>query len=340
MRQYRRQLVLRNYSNKVLRFFLVAIMCIIAVLLSGLREINYDDRYNDTPVYEYKYKLISQTSWEQLFKDFSFYSTDYGERDVGYPFFVKISQLIVDDFVFFMFISAIFFLVPLSMLIYQYVKSFLGTILSFSIYFALYTNIVNSFMRQAITLGFFLYAVKYVVNRNWKKYFTIIIIGATIHSSSFLALPFYFLPKLASSKKWIMIFLVIFPFLMFFSSSLMKFFASGSVYEIYGDSAMRNPVYFIIFLILSSVMSYFAYDKIKKTDNYEVLMCGVLGQIIFLPLIWIGGTLIRISYYYSIFLILLFPIILDNINIRHNLRIISYIFMISFFLFYAYSSLG
>ena len=135
MKQYKKQLVLRNYSNKKLRFFLVAIICVIAILLSGLREINYDDEYNDTAVFKYKYELISHTSWEQLINDFSFYSTDYGERDLGYPFFVKLSQQIVDDFTFFMFVSAISFLVPLSMLIFKYVKSYLGIVLSFSIYF-------------------------------------------------------------------------------------------------------------------------------------------------------------------------------------------------------------
>ena len=124
-----------NYIiKKQNRILLITLFCIFAVFQSGLRDIKTLPSYNDTPNYVRKYQEASRASWEMLFKNFSFYSSDYGERDLGYPIFIKMTQAIYNDFTFFMFLTAFIFIVPFGMLIYKYVKSFWGIILSFLIY--------------------------------------------------------------------------------------------------------------------------------------------------------------------------------------------------------------
>mgnify|MGYP003291304467 CR=1 FL=1 len=315
------------------RIFLIYVFCIIAILQSGLRNVKHLSDENDTIRYQYSYENILNTSWSQILQNFSFYSTDYGERDLGYPIFVKLTQFLCDDFTFFMFLTATIFLVPFSLIIYRYVKSNLGIILSFLIYFSLYTNIVNSFMRQAIALGIILYGVKYIINSNWKKYYFILAIAFVIHSSAVLAIPLYFLTKFVKSRKLLLWILIISPILMQFTPILIKLLSTGSVYENYGDEVIRTPINYIMYLFFAAILCYFSYNRIIIIPNCKVLIAGILGTTLLLPLIWMGGTAIRISYYYSIFVIPIISLMIDNIIRDKNSRNVTYTISIIFFLF-------
>ena len=155
--------IYKKRGKKRNHFLLVSLFCFIAIFQSGLRDINNLPDGNDTLSYRYSYEIVSKTSWSSLIRNFSLYTSEYKERDFGYPIFTKATQLIYDDFTFYMFLVAIIFLIPFSAFIYKYVKTYLGISLAFLIYFSIYTNIVNSFMRQAISLGLFLYGLKYIM---------------------------------------------------------------------------------------------------------------------------------------------------------------------------------
>ncbi len=326
-----------NYIiKKQNRILLITLFCIFAVFQSGLRDIKTLPSYNDTPNYVRKYQEASRASWEMLFKNFSFYSSDYGERDLGYPIFIKMTQAIYNDFTFFMFLTAFIFIVPFGMLIYKYVKSFWGIILSFLIYFGLYTNIVNSFMRQAIALGIILWGIKYICNSDWKKYFSLAFIAFLIHASSILAFPLYFFPRWGSSRKCLLAALIISPYLMLYTSNIIAFFATGTQYEKYAMEDSLSPINFIFFLILSATITFLFYNRIKDYPDSRLLISGVVGSTLLIPIVWLGGTAIRLSFYYSVFIVPIFPVILDNANLNKTIRKIAYLIGIFFFIYFIY----
>ena len=224
-------------KNNVRRIFLVSFFCLVAIIQSGLRDINNLPIGNDTPNYYIIYQYVEYESWSSISGGFSFTSDDYDDRDTGYLVFIKVTQLISKDFTFFMFLTAIWFMVPFGMFIHRFVKSYAGIILVFLLFFALFGNIINSFIRQAISLGIVLFALRSVETRDWKKYLGLFLMALTIHSSSIVALPFYFLPAISKSKKWMVIALSTSPILMYFSRLLFTALVVGTVYVNYADSS-------------------------------------------------------------------------------------------------------
>ena len=315
------------------RLILTIIFSLIAIFQSGLRDIGKLPEGNDTPSYYTAYRSVSASPWNELFKNISLITSEYDDRDLGYPIFVKITQLVYDDFTFFMFLTAIVFIVPFSMLVFKYVKSYVGIILAFLFYFSIFTNIVNSFMRQAVTLGIVLFSVRYILKHQWKKYYGMMLIAFTIHTSSIVAFPLYFLPKLSKSKKWLSFAFVLSPVLIFFQSTLFNYFVTGTVYDNYVDENAVSPINYLLLIFAISALSYFFYDTLKKTRDYELLVSGVIGLLLILPVVMMGNTMLRISYYYALFLIPLLPVILDSIKIGNKERFACYALLSFFFLY-------
>lgn len=321
-------------NTNVYRKILVFVFASLAILLSTFRDLKSLPSGNDTPIYSMMYDRYLHTSWDYLIDNFSFYSTDYSNRDLGYPIFIKFTQIFVEDFTFFMFLTAVIFIVPLSQLIYRYVKSYLGIVLAFLIYFVLFQNIVNSFMRQAIVLGLLLFGIRYILNSKWKQYFTLMLIAFTIHSSAILTMPLYFMVKCNLQRKWVLLCILIAPILIYNSSWITSYIASDSVYDGYADDQIVLPLNYILFILIISMLTYVCFDRIKSIVESNLLISGVLGSLLVLPLVSMGNTLLRISYYFTLFLIPLFPLILDNMKMKKVTCISLYVICILFFSIY------
>ncbi len=318
------------------RILLIVMISMIAIFQSGMRDLKNLPDGNDTPNYQTKYEDLRNKPLSSVMSDFSIISTDYSERDSGYEVFMKLTQYIYKDFRFFMFLTAILFFLSFDRLIYKYVKSYLGIILVFMIYFAIFTNIVNSFMRQAITLSITLYAIKYIIKRNWKFYYGLMLIALSIHSSAIAAFPFYFLPWFSKSKIWLFLSLVASPILILFFQKLMSYFLVGSVYEVYVEGEMVNPVNYMALVVSIVILALLFYKHVRMIKDYEILISSAIGTMIFLPVVFMGNTFLRISYYYVLILLLLLPNTIDHIKIPPILRLTTYFFLISFFIFMMY----
>lgn len=318
------------------RLFLTLVFSLIAIFQSGLRDIKNLPAGNDTPTYAYIYSDVANTSWMNLFMRFALVGQDYGERDLGYPLFIKASQLIYTDFTFFMFLTAIIFFISFGWLIFKYVKSYLGVILVFAIYFAIFTNVVNSFMRQAIVLGITLFAIRYIISRNWMIYFSLMLAALSIHNSAIAAFPFYFLPLVSTKKKWLGLSFIISPILILFLRSLLSYLFTGTVYDNYVQEDAVNPVNYMLLIVSMALLGYFYLYKMKEISDYEILTSAVMGTMLILPVVFMGNTMLRTSYYYVFVLLLVLPNIIDRIKMPKAVRTTTYLLLISFFIFMIY----
>ena len=318
------------------KFVLVAFLCFVAILQSGLRDINNLSENNDTLNYLSVFEATLRTPFSDLINNFTLFGTEYTERDGGYPIFIKLSQYISGDFTFFMFFTAAFFIIPLGEMISRYVKSYAGILLSFMIYFALFSNIVNCFMRQAIVLGLFLIASKYVILRDWKKYFGMMLIAFTIHNSSIVALPFYFIPALKNSKKWLLIALIVSPILLYLSGIIVAQLMVGTVYSVFINEDNYGVISVILLIEYVAVMSIVFYRNLEKKEHISLLIGGMIGSLLLLPFVRIGGSIMRISYYYILSIVPLVPLIIDtafDTKFKNNkcVRFVVYFLSIGFF---------
>lgn len=324
-----------NKGSEARRRILIILFSLIAIFQSGLRDLNNLSEENDTPNYLRRFEEVQRTPWSAMFNQFGLYSSDYGDRDSGYPLFMKITQVFSEDFTFFMFLTAIIFMIPLGVIINKYVKSSLGIILSFLIFFALFLNIINCFMRQAITLAICMFALKYVLSRKWIKYFGLILIAFTIHTSSIIAVPFYFLPIFSKSRKWLFVALIASPILIMISNVLLSYLA-GSVYENYMSEDEFGSLSLVLLIYTVSILTFLFFNKMNVDHKSNLIVSGVIGSLASLPFVYFGGTVGRVGYYYILVIIPLIPMIIDTVVLNKFLRLIIYAFSMSFFLYFIF----
>lgn len=324
-----------NRRAEARRRILIILFSLFAIFQSGLRDLNNLPPTNDIPNYITRYEEVLRTPWSTLFNQFDLYSSDYEDRDNGYPIFMKVTQVFSENFTFFMFVTAIVFMIPLGVIINKYVKSSLGIILSFLIFFALFLNIINCFMRQAITLAICMFALRYVLSRKWIKYFGLILIAFTIHTSSIIAAPLYFLPIFSKSRKWLFVALIASPVLIMISSILLSYLA-GSVYENYMSDDEFGSLSIVLLIYIVSLLTFCYFNKLNVDRNFNLIVSGVIGSLASLPFVYFGGSVSRVSYYYILVIIPLIPMIIDTVVLNKFLRLIIYAFSMSFFLYFIF----
>ncbi len=145
--------------------------------------------------------------------------------------------------------------IPFSIILY-----FLSTI---------YFNSLNQ-MRQAIAMSIFLYASKFIWNKNWKKYMLWMLVAVGFHISALIYIPVYFLYGWkAEIKKHIVLFgivLVSMPVLKVVIVALIKL----TPYAWYFDSAYSSNDFllagFLISLVLLVFHEYYNYSGNLNDD--------------------------------------------------------------------------
>lgn len=156
--------------------------------------------------------------------------------DMEYGFFLlnKFAQLFTHDYVgIFVICSVIFF-----HYIYKAIReqSPIPTLSIFLLVGTTYYFIFLNAMRQMIVIAIFLYAIKYIKERKFWKYFIYMLISSMIHTSAIVLIPMYFLYgiKLRPLKAGIIALILVFakPLL----ANVMNYIVGLTKYSYYIDS--------------------------------------------------------------------------------------------------------
>lgn len=196
----------------------------------------------------------------------------------------------------------------------------------------LYMDSMNA-VRQYIAIAIFAYSLKFIIEKDFKKYLIWIIIASLFHSSVLIMIPVYFFcQKQLTWKKRIIVFFILimmFPFI----NSLFINIISKTKYSFYLTSVYdsANPTYSE--LIISSflfLISSFLYKKGKNNEKFNIfynltflfLIVGLLSFKVLLAY--------RIIMYFKISIIFMVPSIIGLINKQKN-KIIFYLLFITMF---------
>ncbi len=222
-------------------------------------------------------------------------------------------------------------------------KSTLSMPFAFFIFFMTYYLISYNAMRQMVAVSIIFYAYKYIMQRNLKSYLLFIIIAMLFHSTSFIAVSFYFIfptekNKEASKIKSIIfyIFILISPFIMEILTLIIFYIIEKyGIYNKYANLINRQAnVYYLLYIIPILLFILFFRNKLLKINyKYEILIKMMFLQI---PLQFIGNYIAfadRLSLYVSISQVVLIPIILFNIRNKED-KIIATTLMIIWYIFY------
>ena len=267
----------------------------------------------DTWNYYMLLERCKNVSWGGIF------SNTMEVRDYGFPILVKVFQLISGDYNFFLTIAALWFFIPLSIILYKYSSNILQLVFSFTLYLALFHIIALSALRQQIAMGFSFLAFL-LFNRNKFVYGSLLLLlGSTIHVSLLLFFSVPIIYNFVNCKLYKTIHLVtlLSVYVIYLSArsliGLMASFQNDDYYMSYTESEGSGAVTYIVLMILLSIFCYFAINQKYITSNQTLSLFYVNLPLltIFVPLISLDGAMIRMGQYFTVYMMLLVPYAID-----------------------------
>lgn len=316
-------------SNKVNRFNFFISVIILSVFLFF--------RYGQgVDYFNYIYAIeTSSSAIEDLLKygDFS-NRFEYGFSLLSY-FFLSILQLPTEYAISIISLGAF---IPIALYINKYsARPNLSLLFYFSFFFLIYSY---SGIRQGLCLGIFIYFILPLLkNKQWIKYYILVLLLSTIHSSSFILtlLPLFLLFKL--NRYTIFLFIL--------ASAIVGFFVMpsiiNSIFGSFGESGELASSYLskeesgfdfisLILRLIIFLLIYIAYVNKNNRSGYDDFLFKVYIFGLLIYFIFVSNSLLssRFSIYFRITEIVLIVNVFVAKNItRLSLMKHSFVFIIS-----------
>lgn len=292
----------------------IGIVSLVFLLESSLRGYSVG---SDTLNYVYMFTNVGDYSWNEIWRlGLARYLRKESDFDVGFMAFQKLFRYFTSDFHVFTFLAQLVFFIPMGKMLYRYAPSIKSLIFAFVFFVALYQAHTFSGMRQLYAMGFSFLAVIFYDERRYKSAIFSMVIGFFIHMSILLmVVPLGI--SLLSFKRQRVVHLISFLLLplVLLSGDVIVFVMGGLVgneqYAGYGQEGMAGGA--TTFLLCLELLSFFCYLFLKDTvaENNRTarsLYCMLPCTTIFAPLIQVSGSMVRISEYYFLYMMVLFPL--------------------------------
>lgn len=207
-------------GNKKSRDTMLILACIVLAMGAGFRNIY---RWPDTMVY-----VISFQDYTKNLFDYSFSDKPYGYTEKGFFLLQTIIKTFTDNpTIYLLAISALTFF-----FLYKDIKQYsIFPLIGLCAYIARFIvgrNFIQ--MRAGIAYVVLMLSIKYIFEKDWKRYFLIVFIAWTLHRSCIVAVPLYFVCNWVNVKKWHIYVALVFSF-------LVGIFGQGFVHSIVEDNA-------------------------------------------------------------------------------------------------------
>lgn len=320
-----------NISYKQKKIFLI-IVCSEMICFAGLRATNLGA---DTTTYLNALEYYSSLPHGEILKAKLVWPYDF---EIGYFWLTKLGAWLSLSKTSFLFLIAIFIYVPVCWFILQYSENPLLSVLT---YFA-FGCFEYSFgiFRQMIALSIVLIGTRYIREKKLVKYFVTIGVAMAFHTTAIIMLPLYWIYQVKIEKKLKWIFVA--EAICFISARVLvllaiKVFPKYSGY-ISGKYDVQGGSYSMLVLLnLIFVAGYIIERKEENRDN-TILRMSINATMIALFLQILGysmGIFGRIVPYYSIYLLLLIPFLMNryfkkNIIFVHFIGTLSLIILFYF----------
>ena len=288
----------------------ITIMCIVLILLSGLR---HEGVGIDTLSYLRNFENNANLSWADVFDNFFtrfFFPSVDNSKDPGYFVFLKLLHTFHINKRIFLFIIATLTIVPFGIFTYQNSKNLKTVLFAFGFYLTLfYGYLPNSAIRQSLALSFILWAYLFLCNKKIFKGVCLIVVGATFHKTALIVLvliPILYLKNIQKVYKCILL-----PFivtLMFPETIAQLLVGSNEVYSGYSDGSYyennqgSKPYVIILLITLFYIIGWVYIRKLTMTfikQRMKLLFLGCALTFMLIPLIWSDPAAIRVISYFA-----------------------------------------
>lgn len=331
----------KNFETANKRY--VIWMTVALTVVSGLR---HEGVGNDTFAYMQAYESSDIKEWGFLMDNFvdNYLSPTNNEaKDPGYKIFTKILYHFLPSGRLYLFVVALMYLIPFGFFIRKYSKNLPTTLFAYTFYLSLFWSYLpNSAIRQSITIGAVLLGYICLYNRKWILYIIVVLLGSLFHKSGLIVLGLLPLLYYVNAKIFFKYTIVLFFLsLMFIDHIALLFIDQSDIYnnylggEYYGGTNGGRPIMVILLFFGLFIIALMGLRKVDiKDDAQKLLLFGTSLSLIFLPLIWVNPSLIRIIGYFAPLMGIMVGESFDKINMGSFLRKI----IITLFLYHSLSS--
>ena len=207
-------------KKKKNRDIMLILACIVLAVGSGFRDIY---RWPDTLVY-----VLSFTNYTPTIDNFSFLDEPYGYSEKGFYLLQVIVKTLFDNVtIFFLVVSGLSFY-----FLYKDIKLYsLFPLIGLCTYIARFIigrNFVQ--IRSGLAYVILLLSIRYIFEKDWKRYFLVVFIAWLFHRSCIVAIPLYFVCNWINVKKWHVYLALVISF-------LIGIFGQGFIHMIVEDNA-------------------------------------------------------------------------------------------------------
>lgn len=327
-----------NIHGSQFRKWAVCIVCFIMIFQAGSRD--YKLSSNDTLNYEMEYIMLRSVSWSEIISSFNILAESYEDRDKGFTVFVKTTQMIYDDFRFFLYVVAIIISVPVCILLYRFVPTTAGVFFAALIYESIFASFFMTGIRQTIAMGMVYSSIPLLLKRKYIWHYLIVIIAYTIHSTALIFVPVGFLLKHMNPKLIIRLSVLLVPFFMVFAAPIVAYVGQGTIFESYAIGSTDNmgtPVFSALVVFLTLMLSVFLRSFcVTYPESSKLLIITISMSCCLMPTSWVDSNFIRLVFFYLLFMIYVVPMMIECLSrksIFAKLRIPMYLVIGSGLLF-------
>ncbi len=309
--------IMRNKHDAKTRKVYIRLVIVLLLLESCLRSIWVG---TDTISYYREFLDVINESWKAIWQRvFDAYVLGEG-KDAGFHFLIKGFQWISTDFNLFLFFIGLLFYIPLGRILYLNTNNMWQLTFAFTLYVALFQIIALSGIRQQIATGGCFIAYLMLLKGNFKMSVMIVLLSGLFHLSSLifliLILLFFLTEKfnLHFEKGIHVVSFALIPLMLRLAQPFILFLASFSkndYYASYADRSMEGgaETFFYLMILLSLFCFLFISKKAICQDRSLKLMYLTIPMATILsPLVMLDGSMIRLGQYFTLYMMMLFPI--------------------------------
>lgn len=196
--------------------------------------------------------------------------------------------------------------------------------------------------RQAIALAFYICSFNYIKEKKFYKHIIIILIAALFHKTILFVIPLYFFIVLPFNFRNFILIIGFSIILSLFLNNILLFSSSiESRYAIYSETGTSGGYLLTIFYLVMTSFFILIRKKIKNEylKSYDIyLNMTIIGTAIYLIIILNSAyiELTRISQYFHISIIFIWPIIFKSKKTFSSNTFIMFIILIHLIYFYVF----
>lgn len=320
----------QNKSDKNTKIY-CALVALQWILISGLRHITIGA---DTEAYKYQFEIVKSTPWSKVFSNiWDYLFNGLKTKDPGYALFEKVFQIFCKDYQIYLIFIALIFTGFMAVWIYKNSKDPCFSFLLYSVLFYAFYALTGHRQTIATALIVFL-GYKYIKERKLLKFAIIAFVAYTIHKSSIVFIPYYFIANIPITIPYVSIALFIIATVAVMGKSIY-----GPLSEMlgFGEEQIEYAVggaetYAAVLTVMCLVILAFYYYYKNKTENATRFFNVTLLTLMSSLLVFQNQSFMRVQQYYSLFLCLSFPEVINSFDKKS--RTFVYIFTVLFLVLY------